>query len=117
MSAPVVQWQFVSGQPEEVAAFYAKAFGWKVTASNAIGYRQVNAGNGVGGGIWPAPPGTPGFVQLFLGVEDVDQSVARAVTLGAEIIVPVTTLPDGDTMAILRDPTGVTFGVMRGKST
>ncbi|MGE3275354.1 MAG: VOC family protein [Vicinamibacterales bacterium] len=24
---------------------------------------------------------------------------------------PVTTLPDGDTMAILRDPAGLTFGL------
>jgi predicted enzyme related to lactoylglutathione lyase len=113
MSAPVVQWQFVSSRPDEVAAFYAKAFGWTVTASNAIGYRQVKAGDGIEGGIWPAPPGTQSFVQLFVGVVDVQQSVDRAVTLGAEIVVPVTALPDGDTMAILRDPTGVTFGVMR----
>ena len=113
MSAPVVQWQFVSSQPEEVATFYTKAFGWRVTASNAIGYRQVNSGDGIGGGIWPAPAGTQGFVQLFLGVVDVEQSVARAVTFGAEVVIPVTTLPDGDTMAVLRDPSGVTFGVMR----
>jgi len=113
MSAPVVQWQFVSSRPEEVAAFYAKAFGWKVTASNAMGYRQVSSGGGIEGGIWPAPVGTQSFVQLFLGVADVEASVERAVTCGAEIVVPVTTLPDGDTMAVLRDPTGVTFGVMR----
>jgi len=113
MNGSVVQWQFVSSRPEEVAGFYAKAFGWKVTAANGLGYRQVSAGDGIEGGIWPAPPGTQGFVQLFLGVADVEASVARAVTFGAEIVVPVTTLPDGDTMAVLRDPTGVTFGVMR----
>jgi predicted enzyme related to lactoylglutathione lyase len=27
--------------------------------------------------------------------------------------VPATTLPDGDTMAILADPSGITFGVMQ----
>ena len=113
MSAAVVQWQFVSSQPEAVAAFYTKAFGWEVTASNALGYRQVSTGGGIEGGIWPAPPGTQGFVQLFLAVEDVEKSVARAVALGAEVVVPIATLPDGDTIAVLRDPTGVTFGLMR----
>jgi predicted enzyme related to lactoylglutathione lyase len=33
--------------------------------------------------------------------------------LGATVIVPPTTLPDGDMMAILLDPAGLTFGVMR----
>jgi predicted enzyme related to lactoylglutathione lyase len=28
------------------------------------------------------------------------------------VVVPATTLPDGDTMAVLRDPTGVTFGLI-----
>jgi predicted enzyme related to lactoylglutathione lyase len=33
--------------------------------------------------------------------------------LGATVIVPATTLPDGDVMAILLDPAGLTFGVVR----
>ena len=49
--------------------------------------------------------------QLFVGVPDVARLVARATELGATIIVPPTTLPDGDTMAVLADPCGVTFGV------
>jgi len=116
MGAPVMQFQFVSSKPDEVAAFYKTLFGWTVSAGNALGYREIETGAGIGGGIWPAPPGTPGFVQLFIGVPDVDQSVAQAVALGAEVVVPATTLPDGDTMAVLRDPTGVTFGVMLRRS-
>lgn len=114
MSAPVLQWQVVSSKPDEVVAFYMDLFGWTVTAKNAMGYRQVDTGGGgINGGVWPAPPGTPGFVQLFIGVPDVEQALAKAVTLGAEVMVPATSLPDGDIMAVLRDPTGMTFGLMR----
>lgn len=113
MGAPVLQWQFVSNQPDEVAAFYEQLFGWSVTAKNAMGYRQVDTGAGINGGIWPAPPEAQGFVQLFIGVPDVEQSVAQAVALGALVVVPATALPDGDVMAVLRDPTGMTFGLMR----
>lgn len=111
-----MQFQFVSSKPDEVAAFYKSLFGWSVKAGNALGYREVETGAGIGGGIWPAPPGVQGFVQLFVGVPDVAQSVAQAVALGAEVVVPVTALPDGDTMAVLRDPTGVTFGLMRHRA-
>jgi uncharacterized protein len=113
MGAPVTQWQIVSSQPDEVAAFYKAIFGWTVSAKNAMGYRQVDTGHGQNGGIWPAPPGAQGFVQLFIGVPDVEKSLAQAVGLGATVVVPATALPDGDVMAVLRDPTGMTFGLMK----
>jgi uncharacterized protein len=117
MGAPVLLWQMVSPKPDDVAKFYKELFGWAVSTRNALGYRQVDAGEGgIGGGIWPAPPDANSFVQLFIGVPDVDASVNEAVARGATVIVPATALPDGDTMAVLRDPFGVTFGVMRHQS-
>ena len=46
-----------------------------------MGYRQIHTGSerGIQGGIWPAPPQAPAFVQLFMEVEDVAQ---RVLTLG-----------------------------------
>lgn len=114
MGAPVLLWQMVSPKPDDVAKFYNELFGWAVSTRNALGYRQVDAGeSGIGGGIWPAPPDANSFVQLFIGVPNVDASVKQAVERGAEVIVPATALPDGDMMAVLRDPFGVTFGLMR----
>jgi uncharacterized protein len=113
MSNPVLQWQIVARDPDAVTAFYAKLFGWKVTKANALGYRQVDTGNGIAGGVWPAPPDAPSFVQLFVGVDDVPAAVAEATRLGATVIVPPSVLPDGDHIAILADPGGITFGVMR----
>jgi predicted enzyme related to lactoylglutathione lyase len=114
MSAPVVYWQMVTKNPDATAAFYRDAFGWTITTGNAMGYREVDTGEGgLKGGVWPAPPEAPNLVQLFLGVPDVARAVADATALGATVIVPPTTLPDGDVMAILLDPAGLTFGVMR----
>lgn len=114
MGAPVVQWQLVATNPDELAKFYRELFGWEISTKNTMGYRQVTTGDGgINGGVWPAPPGGHSFVQLFVGVPDVQSAVDRATELGAAIIVPTTTLPDGDTMAVLKDPSGLTFGVMR----
>jgi predicted enzyme related to lactoylglutathione lyase len=51
------------------------------------------------------------FVQLFIEVDDVSACVAQATALGAGVVVPPTTLPEGATLAVLRDPEGVTFGL------
>jgi uncharacterized protein len=114
MSAPVLEWQIVTTNPDRLSRFYVDLFDWTVDTNNALGYRQIDTGGGsMRGGIWPAPPDAHSFVQLFVGVPDVEQSVARAQELGARVIVPPTALPDGDELAILADPCGVTFGVMR----
>lgn len=112
MTAPVLKWQMLTPDPETLLAFYRPLFGWTVSADNALGYREVETG-GMPGGVWPAPAGAAPFVQLFVGVDDVAATVEQAVGLGATVIVPVTALPDGDVMAILRDPQGLTFGLMR----
>jgi predicted enzyme related to lactoylglutathione lyase len=109
MPAPVLQWQLVSKNPDRSARFYRELFGWTISNQNALGYRQVD----MSGGLWPAPPDAASFVQLFVGVPDVEQAVADATGLGAHVIVPPTALPDGDVMAVLADPDGVTFGVMK----
>jgi len=110
---PVLQWQIVASDPEGTSSFYRELFGWTVTNANALGYRQIDTGPGMSGGLWPAPPGTKGFVQLFVGVQDVEQAVADAMRLGASVIVPPAVLPDGDHVAILADPNGIPFGIMR----
>ncbi len=113
MGDPVVRWQILSRHPEQTAQFYAALFGWQVSADNAMGYREVatGAGKGIDGGIWPAPPEAPNFVQLFMQVDDIDAHVDRAVSLGARVLIPAQTLPEGDRMAILLDPQGMSFGL------
>ena len=115
MGNPVVQWQIVTKEPEKAAKFYAGLFGWKVDASNALGYRVVDtqSGRGINGGVWPSPPEGHNLVQLFVEVEDIDASIAKATALGASVIVPKSELPDGDALAIVLDPAGLSFGLYR----
>jgi predicted enzyme related to lactoylglutathione lyase len=115
MGSPVMQFQILSKAPEETAQFYASLFGWKIDANNPMGYRQIDTGStqGIQGGIWPAPPQSPNFVQLFMKVEDVASSVKQAQELGAKVLIPPTVLPGGDEMAVLHDPQGMPFAVWR----
>jgi predicted enzyme related to lactoylglutathione lyase len=117
MSNAVVQWQFLARDPEAVSGFYSELFGWTVDRDNPLGYRRMttHAPGGIDGGVWPSPPEGHSFVQLFIAVDDVASSAAKAVGLGATILVPPQKLPDGDEMAILLGPENVSFGLVKGR--
>jgi predicted enzyme related to lactoylglutathione lyase len=111
----VTQFQIISNDPDASAAFYGELFGWKVDASNPMGYRRIETGsqNGIQGGIWPAPPQASTFSQLFVTVEDVKISAQIAERLGARMVIPPTVLPEGEEIAVLQDPQGMPFAIWR----
>jgi predicted enzyme related to lactoylglutathione lyase len=108
----VVRWQIITPDPEATVRFYGAMFEWSTSSHNAMGYREVSTGKpGVDGGVWPAPPGQQPFVQLFVSVPDVADAVERAVALGAKVVLPDSLLPDGDRIAVIVDPTGMSVGL------
>ncbi len=115
MSNPVMQFQILSKRPDETARFYGALFDWKIDAKNPLGYRQIDTGSkdGIQGGIWPAPPQSPNLVQFFVAVPDLKSAVANAERLGAKVLIPPTTLPEGDEMSVLHDPQGMPFAMWR----
>lgn len=118
MGNPVVQWQIVARDPEAVASFYSSVFGWRVHRDNKLGFRQLvtEDDRGIDGGVWPSPPEGHNLVQLFIEVEDIDGTIAKATARGAQVLFPKQQLPDGDSMAILLDPVGLSFGVYTPKT-
>lgn len=114
MGAPVMRWQIVSPRPDDVSRFYGAVFGWTESRANALGYRELQTGSahGIHGGVWPAPPDAPTFVQLFVQVADIDATIAAVVAHGGSVIVPKSVLPEGDAMAVVRDPLGVSVGLV-----
>ena len=105
MGCPVTQFQIVAKDPDKATEFYSKLFGWTIDTDNAMGYRVVNTGSesGIQGGIWPSPPEGHALVQLFIEVENVKATVEQATQLGAKVIIPPQTLPDGDEMALVQE--------------
>lgn len=115
MGNPVMQFQILSTAPDQTAKFYSTLFGWTVNADNPLGYREIGTGseNGIQGGIWPAPQQAANFTQLFMAVDDVKTYVKKAEALGAKLIIPPTSLPDGGELAVMHDPQGMSFGIMK----
>ena len=119
MSNPVMQFQILSKAPEETSRFYTALFDWTVNGDNPMGYREIATGSreGIQGGIWPAPPQAPNFVQLFVAVDDVAGYATKAEGLGGRVLIPPTALPDGSEMCVLQDSQGMSFGLWRRPAT
>lgn len=102
--------------PAALAAFYAKATGWRVTGSDAD-FATVEGGavplafQRVDGYRGPGWPGQDKHLHLDLRVTDVQVAVRELVALGA-------TRPDhqpgGDDWTVLLDPEGHPFCVSAG---
>jgi uncharacterized protein len=117
MPNPVMQWQILTKQPKRLEEFYSKLFGWKVSNDNPLGYKRVDTDceEGIQGGFWPiGEKEGHSMVQLFIRVADVRAHAKQAEQLGARIVIPPQTLPDGDEMAVAVDPDGIPFAMFRG---
>jgi predicted enzyme related to lactoylglutathione lyase len=116
MTNPVMRWQILTKQAKKLEEFYSALFGWKVSGDNPLGYRQVDTTSkeGIHGGFWPiSEKDGHSMVQLFIRVDDVKAQAKKAESLGAHIVIPPQTLPNGDEMVVAVDPDGIPFAMFR----
>jgi predicted enzyme related to lactoylglutathione lyase len=98
-------------------AFYQDAFGWEThVVSDTPDFRYTTLGQdeGARAGIMDGAAfldGEPSRWHVYLAVEDTDETVARAVDIGGEVVLQPDDTPYGR-IAELQDPAGVRFRVM-----
>ncbi len=105
---------FEIGTPDPAAttSFYSQLFGWEVGDPSPQGYRMVNSTEG---GLWDTSQmGGDHWGIFYVHVENVEDTVKRAESLGAKIIVPITSSDELD-FAHLVDAQGNRFGVWHPK--
>lgn len=111
-----ISWfEIIGGDADRLHSFYAEMFGWKFAADNEMKYGMVSdADAGIGGGIGPDPQGGPGYVTIYIKVDDINASMAKAEKLGATVVMPPTALPEhGLTFAQFADPGGHIVGLLQ----
>lgn len=104
---------------DRVVPFYTGNFGWTTRVSDMPGgltYTEFLAGDeSVAGGMeMPAmmPAEVPSHWMAYFQVEDIDSAFARALELGGHERLAPTEFPGGR-FAIVSDPEGAVFGLMR----
>lgn len=98
--------------------FYSSVFGWGAethgSGDQAYTEWQLN-GRSMAGMMQMGsnfPPGVPPHWLVFFAVADCEGTVNHAKELGAQVMVPPTTIPQG-TFAVMGDPTGAAFAVIQ----
>jgi predicted enzyme related to lactoylglutathione lyase len=108
---------------EKAIPFYQQVFGWTVKASDmgegAPPYNEFQlGGESIAGGMEMnpmVPAQVPSYWMAYFGVEDVDQSFNDATGAGAKEMLAPQDFPGGR-FAILTDPQGAAFGLLKMKS-
>jgi predicted enzyme related to lactoylglutathione lyase len=105
---------------DKALAFYSKAFGWD-TRTSSMGEGQppyvefLTGGDSIAGAMEMnpmVPAGVPSYWMVYFSVDDVDASFKKAIAGGArEMLAPQDFT--GGRFAILADPQGATFGLLK----
>lgn len=117
----IIWYELMTQDADRAAAFYGSVLGWQVGAAMPGGpdYRMLGAADGHAGGMLQlddamrAAGASPTWLAYF-GVDDVDASVAAILAEGGKVLVPGWDAPGVGRIAMVTDPQGIPFYVMRG---
>jgi predicted enzyme related to lactoylglutathione lyase len=110
--------ELVTEDEAEAKPFYHRAFGWTPEPyMDGIDYTLWVCGAGIAGGMTSlgsalATPGAASRWEVIFAVEDCDDFVSHAATLGATVTLEPTDIPPGRYAALL-DPLGGSFQVIK----
>jgi hypothetical protein len=112
----VIHFEIPADDPQRAAAFYKKAFGWKIEKwPGPMEYWMVTTGDdgtpGINGGLMKK--GNVSTTTNTVGVESVDTAIAAVTNAGGKLIMPKTPIPTVGYFAYCQDTEGNLFGVMQ----
>ncbi|HEX8482918.1 MAG TPA: VOC family protein [Allosphingosinicella sp.] len=118
-----IWYELLTGDPDAAAAFYGDVIGWTAASAGQPGvdYRIFSAGGAQVAGHMKLPDGAaamgmrPGWLG-YIGVDDVDSAVSEVEAAGGKVHMPAMDMEGVGRMALVADPQGVPFYVMRGAS-
>ncbi|MDQ8756831.1 VOC family protein [Sphingosinicella sp. LHD-64] len=118
-----VWYELMTTDPEGARRFYGDVVGWSFgdPVPGDVEYRMIDAPDGAAGGMLTLTQamcdGGARPVWLgYLGVDDVDAAVAKAVTAGAKVQMAPFDAPGVGRIAMILDPQGVPIYLIRGAS-
>lgn len=114
-----VWYELMTPDPVDAKRFYDAVIGWSIDAQASDGYRMIGrADGGHAGGVLTltedmrshgAEPCWLGYV----GVTDVDAAVKALQADGGSLLMPARDIPDAGRIAMVADPDGAAFYVMK----
>ena len=121
MGQPVVHFEVIAKDPEEMQSYYSDLFGWDINSDNPVNYgivsREGNTnsdGVGIGGGVGGGPEGYDGHATFYVEVSDVEAALAKAESLGGSRMMGPEKVMERLEIGLFNDPEGHLVGVVSG---
>ncbi len=123
----VVHFELTAKDPAKLQKFYGELYGWDVQEwqpeEKSLGadpyWMADTPGNmffhmGIDGGIYRPKEGeNPPTPMIYVNVDDMDASLAKAKTLGGEVVFEKMAIPEVGYVAQVRDPGGNVVGLFQ----
>jgi predicted enzyme related to lactoylglutathione lyase len=121
MGQPVLHFEIIGKDGENLQRYYSELFGWEIDASNPMKYGVVDReknlsaeGVGMGGGVAGSPmEDYSGHVTVYVGVPDVEAALVKAKELGGARVMGPDKVMEGVEIGLFTDPEGHTIGVIK----
>jgi predicted enzyme related to lactoylglutathione lyase len=118
MGQPVVHFEVISKDPDQLREFYSQLFDWNFSdAMGPTNYRMIERntneeGVGIAGGMGGVPEGYDGHITVYVEVPDVAAALEKAEELGGKRMMGPDQVPNGPVIGLLVDPQGHTIGLV-----
>jgi predicted enzyme related to lactoylglutathione lyase len=125
MASPVTWFEIIGKDPVKLQKFYSDVFGWKLTPPDPRmgNYSLLEDGGkgirgGVGGTLGDGSEGGPevlakGRVTIYIEVADPQAYLDKVSRAGGKVLMPVTEITEGTTIALFADPGGNITGLLK----
>ncbi len=120
-----IWYELMTRDPLAARRFYSAVVGWQIDettpAGSTMDYRMISAGNALVGGVFRLTEdmcrhGASACWMMYIGVEDVDACVTEIIAAGGAVQLAAFDIPNVGRIAMVSDPQGAPFYVMRGFS-
>ncbi|MFN2164726.1 MAG: VOC family protein [Anaerolineae bacterium] len=114
MGHSIVYFEIPADDLQRARSFYGQLFGWQFEEmpgmDDYLTFRTGTEEGSLGGGLWKRQNAQQGITN-YIGVDDVEQYVAKIKELGGAVVVPKQPVPGMGWFAWCSDPEGNTFAV------
>ncbi len=123
MASPVVHFEVIGSDPDQLRRYYGDLFDWtfdtpspvaeEVSQADSYGFLELvksGDGSGIRGGIGGGEA-YDSHAVFYVGVPDVEAALQRAESLGGTRVMGPATSPNGLVVGHFKDPEGTLVGV------
>ncbi len=118
MAGQITHWEIMGPDGAQLRDFYATQFGWTLELVPGFEQYYTVSGDevgGSGGAVGKGGDDAPRYLTVYIGVDDIDETLARIEAAGGTTIVPKTEIPGVVTFAMFADPAGNQVGLTQNE--